>query len=207
MSHKLDHLLWATPALEKGMAQLDTQTGVRPEVGGTHPGFGTRNALLSLGEGVYLEVIAPDPAQDLTDTRGKTLATLRAPKLLTFAVRTQNIGDAHQRVRAAGVKTPGPIRMSRRRPQGRDLSWQVLRLEDHTFGDAVPFFIDWGDSQHPSEVTPTGCSLLEFEVGHPQHTPLSELFKVLDIDVPVVATPEPQLYALLETPNGHIRLR
>src|SRR5262249_11322359 len=58
---RVDHLAYATPDLEKGVAEIERLLGVRATPGGQHPGRGTRNALVSLGPTSYLEIVGPDP--------------------------------------------------------------------------------------------------------------------------------------------------
>lgn len=61
---------------------------MRAAPGGSHPGVGIRNALLSLGDGAYLEIIAPDPKQAPGEL-GSFLAKLRAMRPVGWALQTR----------------------------------------------------------------------------------------------------------------------
>src|SRR5262245_58496627 len=140
-----DHLLLGVGDLDRGVTWVEERTGVRPAIGGSHPGRGTRNALLSLGPSQYLEVIAPDPAQR-TYAFQIDIRTLNEPRLITWAAATTDIDAVARRAKAAGRDVFGPNDGSRARPDGRMLTWRTLGISNKlAIGvvDPIPFFIQW----------------------------------------------------------------
>ena len=202
---ELDHLLWAAPDLDGGTAALAALTGVTPARGGSHPGFGTRNSLLSLGT-TYLEIIAPDPAQALAGNRGGFIAALPGPGLLTYAVRTPDLAGFAAAAARAGLAVADPIAMSRTRPDGVHLAWTVQHARSDAFPDLVPFAIDWEASPHPSGTTPPGCRLLDLSVLHPVPEPLTAIYAALGLPIAVKRALRPGLTASLASRHGEVVL-
>jgi hypothetical protein len=182
----LDHILLGASDLDAGIAEIEKKAGIRAAGGGSHPGGGTRNALLSLGPERYLEIIAPDPQQSgARSARVHQLAGLKQPRLVGWAVHTRDIEDVVRRLRAARIPAAGPNDSSRVRPDGTTLHWRTLLLRDNRAG-LLPFFIEWGsDTVHPAVDAPAGCKLASFDVESQDEAELRELFQKMGIEVSV----------------------
>ena len=199
----LDHILLGCNDLDRGIAFVEERTGVRAAVGGVHPGRGTRNALLSLGERRYLEIIAPDPKQDnITDEQVTLLKGLSVPRLIGWAAHPGDVEALASKLRTSGIATEGPRPGSRARPDGRVLHWKSLGLADDRHG-LLPFFIEWdAKSLHPSTDAPAGCHLERFAVADPDPAELIKTFQRLGIDVPVERGERAQLRARITSAKG-----
>ena len=206
MVPRIDHLMWGVPDLDAGVRAAEELFGVTPLPGGSHPGLGTRNALLGLGDGVYLEILAPDPAQSLAGTMGETLRLLQAPALVTFAVASDQLVALADDLREHGYRPRGPVPTQRTTPAGELLAWDLLFVGGHSFGGLCPFFIDWRDSPHPSVTVPVGARLQDVALGSPDADVLAPL--LADLRIPVTVTPdaEPWLRATLTGAFGDVVL-
>jgi hypothetical protein len=200
---ELDHILLGAPDLEEGALRFETLTGVRPATGGSHAGFGTRNRLASLGEGLYFEVIAPDPAQPAAATRAERLSAMPGPALVGYCLRADGFDGLAGAVAAAGLRSREPVDMSRVRADGVRLQWSILHLEHPDGTDAgLPFLIDWKGSPHPSLSTPAGCRLKRFVALHPDADRLAAAFRALGVALEVSRALRPGCLAELDTPCG-----
>jgi len=197
----LDHILLGSSDLEEGVAFVNEHTGVTAAFGGVHPGRGTRNALLSLGDRHYLEIIAPDPAQTgAPDHYG--LKKLKAPRLVGWAAHPGDLDAFAARLRNANIAFDGPTPGSRKRPDGRLLEWKTLNLQDTRSG-LLPFFIEWNaDTIHPSVDAPAGCKILRFEISVPDGAELQRVSTLLDLDIPITHAEKPQILARIAGPDG-----
>ena len=199
---KLDHIMYAAPDLDQGIAEIAELPGVVPAMGGAHPGMGTRNALLSRGADQYLEIIAPDPPQALTDTLGNELIQHSGSGIRSWAVATDNLSAVTDITTAQGLNPQPVIDMNRTTPAGVRLDWQVLQLRGNRM---LPFFIDWKNSPHPALTTPAGCRLAEFTVSVPEGPQYQKLMDALQIHVTVVQGVL-GFNAQLECPTGVVEL-
>jgi hypothetical protein len=185
----LDHILLGSSDLDRGIAFVEERTGVRAVFGGVHPGRGTRNALLSLGERRYLEIVAPDPAQDKVPDFAETLLNMlkaaSTPILVGWSAHLDDIEAFAQKLKFQKVNFDGPRPGSRQRPDGRLLKWRSLSLEDDHNG-VLPFFIEWDrDSPHPSTDAPAGCQLERFVLADPDPPALGKLCAQLSLSTPI----------------------
>ena len=205
---QVDHFIVAISDLLLGMQQIEELTGVRPVVGGKHPGAGTQNALIALGERQYLEILAPQTDVELPESV-TWLLELTELTPMGFAVSTSDAALAVQQLQDNGYTTSTPNAGSRARPDGATLEWTSMNITEPT-AVGMPFFIEWGaDSPHPATTSPQGCLLQSLKVATPEHDELSRLFEVLELDVAVEGgtTPEATYEAVIECPNGNVVLK
>ncbi len=203
----VDHLVYAVADLDGGRSWFEEVTGVDPVAGGAHPGLGTHNALASFGSS-YLELIAPDPGQpEPAAPRPFGIDRLARPGLVLFAVRPasgETLDDLVGRAVAAGHDPGPPVPMSRRRPDGVELSWRLTLPRE---SDGVPpFLIDWGDTPLPSDTAPGGVVLDALTVADPDPDAVRSVLTALGLDIDVKHAAEPALEAVVRGRHGPVTL-
>ncbi len=203
MTASIDHLVYACPDLDAAIAELTRLTGVRPQGGGQHLGLGTHNALLSLGEHTYLEVIAPDPAQPKT---GQPLPFgldhLTAPALRAWAASPSDLDAAVKQARAQGFDYGDIVVRNRRTASGAQLTWRMTTYPHDGALNVIPFLIDWGTEVHPAQTAPSGLQLTEFRILAPDPYQVSSELRAVGLDLPVDQADAPALHAVLTGPDG-----
>jgi len=204
----VDHLVYAVPDLDAGSAQVEKLLGVKPTVGGQHPGRGTRNALVGLGPTAYLEILAPDPSQPAPKKpRSFHLDEVKSPRLVGWGAHVDDLDAVVKDAAAKGIKLGDLGKGGRKRPDGVELSWRFTDPDALLGGGIVPFFIDWGESPHPAKTAPQGATLVALRAEHPDPGTVSRILRVLRVDMPVARGPAPALIAVIETANGRVELR
>jgi hypothetical protein len=211
---RLDHLSYAAgpEGLGACVQRLGARLGAGFTDGGIHPSFGTRNFVLPLAGGCYLEVVEAldHPAVDRAPFgRAVRNRTADGGGWLAWVVGVDDIAPIEERLdrtAAAG---------HRRRPDGFDLRWAQIGVNDVAADPQLPFFVQWlsDDALHPSTGGSNEWSLHALEIaGDPQR--VSEWLGVTveapleDVKVEWVApngTPG-IIAAQFQTPNGVVRV-
>lgn len=175
----LDHLVLATPDLAATVALVARLTGTEPVPGGVHPGLGTRNHLLGLGQGAYLEIVGPDLDQPEPEgPRPFGIDELTEARLVTWAVQVRDVDKVVAALRHAGHDPGEPGNMSRRTTNGGALTWRLTLDRERGHTGLVPFLIDWDRAPHPSAGLPE-VPLISLEATSPEPERVEGALKAL----------------------------
>lgn len=148
---RLDHVSYAAgpEGLHGTARRIGELLGEEFSDGGIHPRFGTRNMVLPLSAGTYLEVVEvlDHPASDKAPFGQAVRArSLLGGGWLGWVVAVDDIAKVATRLAREAV--PG----NRHRPDGFELRWRQVGVVGFQTDPQLPFFIEWQSpaDQHPS---------------------------------------------------------
>ncbi len=147
----VDHLTFVAgpQGLDATVAELSEAFGPRFKDGGFHPRFGTRNNILPLLEGRYIEVVdvLDHPAADKA-VYGQAVRARQelGGGWLGWVVSVPSIAGYEKRLAREAVSG------SRQFPDGRRLEWKQIGIKGLVTDPQVPYFIEWAS---PADVLPS----------------------------------------------------
>jgi hypothetical protein len=167
---RLDHLSYAagSEGLAACVQRLGARLGAGFTDGGLHPSFGTRNFVLALGNGCYLEAVEAleHPAADRAPFgRAVRARTAAGGGWLAWAVRVEDMSLIEARL--ARPAADG----HRHRPDGFDLRWQQIGINDVAADPQLPFFVHWlSDGEHHPSAGGSPVTLTRLEIAGDERT-------------------------------------
>jgi 4-hydroxyphenylpyruvate dioxygenase-like putative hemolysin len=139
----LDHVILAVPDLAAASTELGEKLGLSVQPGGSHPGWGTHNAIVRFGV-IYLELIAVND-RELARRRPRGERMLQAvatgPGWSGYALGAADAEAAAAAILARGLNVQPPEPGRRTRPDGVELRWRSANLDDGMWGGSLPFII------------------------------------------------------------------
>jgi len=207
--HPLDHLVYAVPDLPAALDWFAEHAGLRPAIGGRHLDQGTHNALVNLGQGAYLEIVAIDPENTtISPPRWMGVDHISEPRMVRWSLKSDNLEADTERLRLLNPAL-GTIHTGQRElTTGATLKWRMSLPQPSPAVELLPFFLDWSASDfHPTDHMPEQFTTTQIEIRHPNPEQITEKLQQLDLNVKATHGPVPMIVAHVRTPKGTLILR
>ena len=204
----IDHIVYAVKNLDHAIQELHELLGVRPVFGGHHKHNGTKNALLNLGNSIYLEVITKDKDNlDIPAPRWMGVDLIQESKVTRWSLKSTDLkSDAHHLSvyqDNMGVISGG----SRQTSKGHLLEWEMILPLAEPEVEVIPFMTDWQKSSvHPTDKLETECTLMDIKLSSPNPEKVNPTIKKLNLKMNVEKTKEAKISLIMKCPNGIINL-
>jgi hypothetical protein len=148
---RIDHVVLAVRDLDEAADRLLAATGLDAVEGGRHPGWGTANRIVPLGDD-YVELLCVvDPEVGARTTLGRALLDLTQDgRDRWFSVCMADPAIDATAARLGLTVEPG----ARTRPDGTQVRWRGAGIEDPARPAWLPFFIAWDipPQEHPGRM-------------------------------------------------------
>ncbi len=206
---QIDHIVYTVFDLDSAISDFEKKLGVRPIFGGYHKTFGTKNALISLDRGIYLELLAADGTNtEVKPPRWMGTDVLTKNQITRWALKSEQLDTDSTILKTYDPKMGSISSGNRTTAKGSLLKWQLVLPLPIPEVEIMPFMIDWTQTEtHPHNELPNmGCKLVELYGTHPDPDQFGETFEKLGLEFHIEKAKKIVLKALLKCPKGTIEI-
>lgn len=204
--YRIDHIVYSVLDLEEGVRHISETLGCSVMMGGQHLDQGTHNALLNLGDGAYLEIIAADPTNHKVGRKHwMGLDHIEENCTTRFALKSENIDQDLLKLKPLKSNLSTVFDGSRMRPDGSTLTWRMSLPHHSPRIEELPFFVEWQGDIHPTQSLDDVVQLQELRV----YTKYwyNDLVKNFPAEkLKVIQDPNPRIEIDVMTPIGLVTL-
>lgn len=162
---RLSNLTFAAgpDGLAPAVARLEDALGVSFRDGGFHPRFGTRNHLITVAGGRFVEVVEVlehPAAEKAVFGQAVRARSELGGGWMGWVLEVDDMAPLEQRLERKAVHG------SRQFPDGRRLEWEQIGVKGLLADPQLPFFVRWisDEDVRPSALPPTPVEILEIRL-------------------------------------------
>lgn len=133
---RVDHVIFGVADLDVARRRFADDYGLDAQAGGEHPQLGTRNCLVPVGDGQYLELMAV-AAADRPLPRFLTARLTEGDRPVAMCIASNDLDADAARL---GLDV---VAGERHTPAGNVVRWRMAGLDAALGAQRLPFFIDW----------------------------------------------------------------
>ncbi|MEM6800958.1 MAG: VOC family protein [Bacteroidota bacterium] len=208
-SRQIDHIVYTVFDLEEAMNSFQQKLGVRPVFGGYHKTEGTKNALLKLDQGIYLELLAADDDnKEIAPPRWMGVDFLTQAQISRWALKSDNLQKDAEILQAYNPDM-GQIKGGSRAVAGGGLlQWELIMPLSKPEVEVLPFMVDWSQTEvHPFDQLPEmDCRLEELYMQHPDPVMVKSCFEKLGVELRVDESDKIGIRAVIQSPRGRLEI-
>ena len=204
----IDHIVYAVPNLEEAMNWFQGVSGVRPVFGGYHMTEGTKNALINLSNGAYLEFLAVDQSNNTIEAnRWMGIDLIRESKVTRWALKSKNLHADAKTLKAYNPEMGRLKGGQRKMANNQMLTWELAMPLATPEIELVPFMTDWQNSDiHPTDSLEKTCTLLDLTMRHPHPGSCSDVLSAFGYKDILSKGESPEISIRIQCPKGIIEL-
>lgn len=208
LMRRIDHIVYCVLDLDTAIDHIEKLFGIRPEIGGRHLAYGTKNALLNLGQGTYLEILARDSTyKDSGVNRWMGIDLIDTDMITRWAIKSECLDRDAALLKKYSPQLSKIVEGKRIVQGGQTLSWYMTLPSSVPEVEIIPFLTDWSKSPlHPTDRLKDGCELMHIELLHPKPEDILSLIEELDIEIEIVKYDRARIKIHVSTPNGMVVL-
>ena len=201
---RIDHIVYAVPNLHEAVETFNARLGVTAHIGGRHLNRGTHNALVNLGKGAYLELIAVDhDNHNFVGNRWMGIDLLDKARVVRWSMRSEDINRDARWLRMKAPNLSTIVEGSRLTTDGDELAWKMTLPGSSPMVEIIPFFTDWSESSfHPCDRLVEEVELLSISITGSRVRDLEFFQADLNFPLKLVEAQEARIRIEIKTPSG-----